>query len=90
MEVKNMHWEVHITEFQNVNGRIEQNSKICSRKKLRLIDYRRASKMFDLLCLEFKGVRNFENGLTKVGISEKYGEDNRWYMISLTLEKGWV
>lgn len=85
-----MHWEVHITEFQNVEGKLEPNERVYSERKLRLTEYRIASKLFDVLCLGFKNVNKFKNGLTKVGISEKYGEDARWYIISLTLEKGWV
>ena len=85
-----MHWEIHITEFKNIEGEVEPNKNVHSKKKFRLREYNIASSTFESLCKTcFDGAKIFHNGLTKVGISDRIGE-NRWYMIALTLEKGWA
>lgn len=85
-----MHWEIHITEFQNIEGELEPNEKVHSKSEFKLKDYGMANGMFKTLSkIGFRGMKIFHNGLTKVGISDRFGE-NRWYMVALTLEKGWV
>ena len=85
-----MHWEIHITEFQNFEGKLEPCEKVHAQSEYKLRDYDKANSAFKTLnTFAFPGMKIFHNGLTKVGISDRFGT-NRWYMLALTLEKGWA